>query len=383
MTNNIAIKVMEDILDVLGNKRRDKKTYKEDLRKYAFEQFPKLVAKIDNNYSNAIDRVANLVYRNLGPRDGITFLIERLENYPARYKGTYKAGWNKHGNRLAEWRTKTKDFKDVEERLLKLVLSELRQRLITHTNSDAGMMNRHSGYFWSEKEADFVRVANEVAEKYKNSAAVVERSAKYLFDDLDKHDRAISLMQDAKERGILYENQELTLVYMLRDRKRWKEVAQLLEPMVVKHPGEMSHRSLLIKALSLSDQKDRRDEMLSETEAFFRKEKLWTEPNLALLAEGVYEAKMYKVAVRLYDELIPMHQRARPNQSAQSGRRGNYDGRANQLSEYYQNLARSYSRLGNTIAAVDAAAAGIVARGQTQSQRAEATFNVIVSYWRL
>ena len=180
-------------------------------------------------------------------------------------------------------------------------------------------------------------------------------------------------MLDARKREILSESQELTLVYMLRDRKRWKELVQLLEPLTVEQPREMALRSLLIKALSLSGQKDRRNKVLSETETFFRKENLWTELNVALLAKQVYGAKMYKEAVRLYDELIPMYQRSRPNQSAQLEPTAHLVGGKDRLSQYYQNLARSHSRLRNTIAAVDAAAAGIVARGQTQSGRKQAS----------
>ena len=91
-----------------------------------------------------------------------------------------------------------------------------------------------------------------------------------------------------------------------------------------------------------------------------------------MIAKHVYEAKMYKDAVRLYDELIPMYQRARPNQSAQSDLNQGYlalIGGEDRLSNYYQNLARSHAKLRNTIAAVDAAAGGIVARGQSQSRR--------------
>ena len=272
-------------------------------------------------------------------------------------------------------RQQAKDLGTLEDRLLKLTLANLRQGLIVRDNFNTWIINRGSSYFWSEKKADFVRVANDVIEQHGDSAAVVVRVANYFSDGLDMPDRAISLMQGARKRGILSEKQELTLVSMLRRHDRWQEVTQILEPLVLKHPREMKHRSLLIQALSLSGQKDRRDKMLAETEAYFRKENLWTEPNVALLASHVYQTKMYKDAVRLYDELIPMHQRARSNQSAQPGTRGYFDNE-NWLSFYYQNLAESHSQLGDTIAAVDAAAAGIVARGVSKSQRDQAN-------WRL
>ena len=366
--------VMQNIVSVFQKSdRRDQKTYKEDLRKYAFDQFPKLVAEIDDSYTSAIDQVARLVHDHLSATDGIEFLVERLENYPARYRATYNAGWQRFGYRLGQWRNEAKDLGALEGRLLNLATAQLRQGLIAQNNFDGSMLNR-SSYFWKEKKADFAQVANEVAEQYKDSSAVVVRAAEYLFNELEMHDRAITLMQDARKREILSESQELKLVYMLRDRKRWDEVVQLLEPIVIKHPREMNYRSLLIKALSLSDQKERRDEVLSETETYFRKENLWTELNVALLAKRVYEAKLYEVAVRLYDEVIPMYQRARPNQSAQPDRNGG----VSPLSESYQYLARAHGYLDNTIAAVDAAAAGIVASGKSQAQRTEASLTLSI-----
>ena len=116
--------------------------------------------------------------------------------------------------------------------------------------------------------------------------------------------------------------------------------------------------------------------MLAETEAYLHDQNLWTEVNVAMLSKCVYDSKMYKVAVRLYEELIPMYQRARPNQSAQDDTTQGYYalvGGENRLSTYYQNLARSHAKRRNTIAAVNAAAGGIVSRGGSQSDRYFAT----------
>ena len=364
--------VLEHITSVFQTDgRRDAKTYQKDLRKYAFQQFPDLVQPLDN-YNHPVQRVADVVHNELGVLEGLRFLVERLENYPDRFRGTYQGGFRQFDYQLGEWREEAKQLGPLEPRLLKLALAHLRQSLIVENNYRAGTLSNNSRYYWSEKEADFVRVANEVAAEYKDSSAVVVRVARYLFNDLDRYGRAIALMQEAREREVLSNAQELTLIYMLRDRKRWAEMVPLLEPLIAKHPTDAEYRGLLIKSLRLSGKEDRSSKMLTETEKYFREENQWTEIKLGLIAKHVYEAKMYKDAVRLYDELIPMYQRARPNQSAQSDLNQGYlaqIGGEDRLSNYYQNLARSHAKLRNTIAAVDAAAGGIVARGQSQSRR--------------
>ena len=377
LNEDYCYSVLEHIASMFKREnRRDEQTFKADLKKYAFQQFPELVKRIDNNYSNAINTLDDIVHDELGVREGIRFLVERLENYPARYHGTYQAGWSQFNYRLAEWRHEAKDLGPLQERVLKLALTNFREGLIVQDHFSSRMLSKHNSYFWNEKEADFVRVANEVATEYKDSAIVVVRAAKYLFDRLNRYDQGIRLMQDAKERGILSESQEISLAYMLRDRKRWKDVVVLMEPWVAKRPENILYRCLLIKALSLSKQKTKRNKLLAETETYLRDKNLWTEVNVAMLSKCVYEAKMYKVAIRLYDELIPMYQRARPNQSAQDDTTRGYFalvGGENRLSTYYQNLARSHAKQRNTIAAVNAAAGGIVSRGGSQSDRYLAT----------
>jgi len=267
------------------------------------------------------------------------------------------------------------------------------------------LLSKGSSYFWNEKEAEFVRVADEVATKYKDSAIVVVRVAMYLYHKLHRYDQGIQMMQDAKERGLLSEQQEFLLAGIFHRRKQWKELVLFMEPWVAKRPENISYRCLLIKALSFNEQEAKRNKLLAETEAYLRENNLWNEFNVGMLASCVYNAKMYQVAVRLYDTLIPMHQRARLNQLAQNGfppryfgfggnnrsssfSRGYFGGNnqsssfprgyfshgsGNRLSRYYRNLAESHAQLSDTIAAVNAAAGGIVCRGGSQYERSTAT----------
>ncbi len=64
----------------------------------------------------------------------------------------------------------------------------------------------------------------------------------------------------------------------------------------------------------------------------------------------------------MYGELIPLHQRTAPNQGIGNGI----------LSNYYRDLANSYSSLGQTRDAVDAAAAAVVSWGRRYDNRRSA-----------
>ena len=401
LNEDYCYSVLEHIASMFKLKgRRDEQTLKADLQKYAFQQFPELIKRIGNNYSNAIDRLADIVHKEYGPKEGVRFLVERLENYPARRHG----GWSLF-NKVAKWRHEAQDLGPLQERVLKLALTNLRERLIVQKETHFGVLSKGSSYFWNEKEAEFVRVADEVATKYKDSAIVVVRVAMYLYHELHRYDQGIQMMQDAKERGLLSEQQEFLLAGIFHRRKQWKELVLFMEPWVAKRPENISYRCLLIKALSFNEQEAKRNKLLAETEAYLRENNLWNEFNVGMLASCVYNAKMYQVAVRLYDELIPMHQRARLNQLAQNGfppryfgfggnnrssssPRGYFGGNnqsssfprgyfshdsGNRLSRYYQNLAESHAQLGDTIAAVNAAAGGIVCRVGSQYERSTAT----------
>ena len=169
--------------------RRDEQTLKADLQKYAFQQFPELIKRIGNNYSNAIDGLADIVHKEYGPKEGVRFLVERLENYPARRHG----GWSLF-NKVAKWRHEAQDLGPLQERVLKLALTNLRERLIVQKETHFGVLSKGSSYFWNEKEAEFVRVADEVATKYKDSAIVVVRVAMYLYHELHRYDQGIQML---------------------------------------------------------------------------------------------------------------------------------------------------------------------------------------------
>ncbi len=72
--------------------------------------------------------------------------------------------------------------------------------------------------------------------------------------------------------------------------------------------------------------------------------------------------RLYQQSVDYYAELIPLHQRTRPNRGIGSGT----------LSTYYESQARAYSALKQTANAVDAASGAIVSWGPTHKNRTRA-----------
>lgn len=357
-------KTMLDILTLFGNKQRRGPDYKADVKKYAFEQFPQLLRPQDKDYRNQVSRTADAVRKLIGDRSGLEFLIGRVENYPLRFENTWENAWQQFGNRLAQWRETSGGLKELEPRLLDIALRQLRRSLISSNYRNRTMMQKHHSYFWAAKEADFAKVANSVAQEHSDSGQIVSWVAEYLFNHLEHYDRAIEIMLDAHERDVLVESQQIQLVDLLQRRKRWGESISVLRPIVKKTPARMDIRVRLLKAYNGAERKQKRDEFLVETEAYFRDNNIWIESNMAQLASCMVEIQRHKSAVKYYAELIPLHQRSAPNQGIGNGT----------LSAYYQTLSRAHVHLGNTIEAVDAAASGIVAWGKRHEQRKTATY---------
>ena len=57
-----------------------------DLRQFAFERLPKVLGREQSNYQSTVDRVADTVHELIGPRDGLEFLIERIEHEPKWFR---------------------------------------------------------------------------------------------------------------------------------------------------------------------------------------------------------------------------------------------------------------------------------------------------------
>jgi len=344
---------------------RDKKLagHVDDLRAFAFKRLPEVLKRQTNNYQSIVSRVAETLHELAGARDGLAFLVERLEGEPAWLRYSYEDGWNQHGWRLGQWRTEAKQLDaGLEERLLKIVVTELRWDLDSRQSRNRAMYYRHNSYYWAEKEKDFRQAAEEVYEKRKTSGAAVQYIADYLYHGLDHFDRAIEVLFIAHGEKRLDEGGQSKLVQFLHGRSRYGESIAILQPLVELRPDNMQYRVWLMHAYFQTKRPAELLALLKQTDEYFHREGRWREAPLAALAKSCLDNQLYEQSVAYYEELIPLHQRTQPRRGIGNGT----------LSSYYGYMAGAYAGLKNTAKAVDAACGAIVSWGPTHQNRAEA-----------
>src|SRR5262249_26301954 len=136
--------------------------YQEDLHNFAFQHLPEILKKQVNHYDWVVQTVSTTVHDVIGPKEAIAFLLDRIETEPAWFRLNNQDGWARYSYNLSWWRTEAKDLGDLEPRLLKIVLKELRLDMETQTQRSRYFYHRDYQYYWQEKEADFVKVVEEV-----------------------------------------------------------------------------------------------------------------------------------------------------------------------------------------------------------------------------
>ncbi len=335
----------------------------DDLRAFAFKRLPEVLGRQTNNYQSIVSQVADTLHNLAGARDGVAFLVERIENEPNWFRYNNDDGWNRHGSRLARWRSEAKQLdRGLEERLLKIVLDELRWDLESRQSRNRVMYNRHHSYYWKEKEDNFRQTAEEVYAQRKASGAAVQYIADYLYRGLNHFDRAIEILFIAHGEKRLDESGQSKLVAFLHERKRFGESIAVLQPLVELRPGKMQYRVRLMHAYFQTKRRAELLALLKQTDEYFHQEGRWTESPMAALGKSCLDNQLYEQSAAYYEELIPLHQRTRPGRGIGGGT----------LSLYYGYMARAYAGLKNTRKAVDAACGAIVSWGPTHKNRADA-----------
>lgn len=363
--DNHRYQILQRLYVVFGTARRKNfPTRRADIRSFAFKSLPELLKLQKNNYRTIVRNWANRLTELVDARTGLEFLIERLENYPRRFLYSYDNPWNQFGYQMGEWRRSTgSKIGDLEPRLLKLVLNELRRDL-TERNSRNRYIYAVSRNFWKEKQADFARVAEEVLAEHRNSARSVRFVAEYFWSGLRLRDRAVEILFAAAKDDLLPDEGKAQLVTWLHhyELKRYAESITLLEGLIKRNPTSMRYRCQLITAYHQTRRGEQRSALMVETIKVFRQDGRWTEGNVAQLASCSNDNGLYGRTIHLTGELIPMHQRAQPNRGIGQGT----------LPMYYVWLANAHSKLKHTADAIDAAAAAIVSWGPRHDQRRNA-----------
>ena len=333
-----------------------------DLRRFAFHRLPEVLTRQNNNYDNLVSQTGQTLHDLVGPRDGLAFLIQQIEATPTWLCYNGQDGWSRFAWTLGEWRPEAKDLGDLEPRLLRIVLAELREDLRSRQSRHRVIYDRRYGYWWAEKENDFARVADEVLAKDRQSAAATVYIAEYLYWGLNRYGRAIDVLLDAHRRELLDEAGQATLVDYLQRQSRFAESIAVLEPLVQRRPDNLDYRVQLMRAYFHVNRQADLLALLKKTDGYFHQPGRWQEPVMRALAASCLENHLFAQSVAYYREVISLHQRTAP-------RRGIGDGA---LANYYGGLARAYGGLKQTGDAVDAACGAVVSWGPRQQNRVEA-----------
>jgi Flp pilus assembly protein TadD len=337
--------------------------YANDLRQFAFEQLPEVLKRQTNNYQSIVQNVAGSLHQVASPRDGLAFLIERIENEPSWLRYQHQDGWSQHAWQLGEWRREVgASLGDLEPRLLKIVLNELRRDLDSMQSRNRNMYQKHSHHYWAEKEQDFARVAEEVLERHMKSSAQILYIAQYVWGGVEHYDRAIQILAEAHQRKVLDESARAMLVIYLHGRGRHAESIAIVLPLVELRPDNMTYRVQLMHAYFHTGQKEKLLAALAATDSYFHEHNLWNENNIQALAFGTLQDQLFEQSVAYFKEAISLHERTQPNRGIGNGT----------LSSYYQGLANAHAGLKQTPEAVEAAGAAIVSWGKQIERRADA-----------
>ncbi len=347
-----------------------------DVKTFAFKTFPPLLKRQVQQYEGSVSDLCERVHQVCGPADGIAFLVDRYEQRPQWLK-LRQNFWNGYGGRLTDWRREAEpDGKKLDpalsDRLLKLVLDELRDELLVRRPNYIIPIayNGYPGQYWAEREGDYLRCAEEVYAQNKRSSTVVCNVADYLTVGLARVDRAIEILQAAAAEHILDEGGQWKLVGYLHNKDRFGESIGLLQALVEAHPDNLQYRGTLMYAYFRTKRKDELLGLLKQSDDYFHQKNRWGEGPLAMLAGSCLQTELFEQSVKYYKELIPLHERTAAN-------RGIGDGT---LSGYYGGKAQAFAGLKRMPEAVEAACAAIASWGnnvQNRGQALEALRNIL------
>ena len=333
-----------------------------DLVEFAGAPFSELVSYRTVNYQNVVQQLGDTIRQLAGDREALAFLITRYEAEPSAFRATGQGGWSRYGWQLGEYRSRVKDLGPLEPRLLKIVVRELRRDLETGNYSNRSMYHDDHSYFWAEKRSDFLAVAEAVLKERGKVPATIRFVTEYLFHGLEARERAIEVLRTAHDRKLLDESGLSQFADFLERMKRDADAVPLLVELVAMVPPNMDYRRRLIGALGRSGQQAAMVAAVDAAISWAKEHHVWKEASLAPLAQGCHEGRYWDRGVTLFVELIAMHQQTQTNRGVGNGT----------LSSYYTRLSDCHAGLGQTAAAVDAAAAAIVSWGPRNDQRAQA-----------
>lgn len=371
--DNLAHQLATSVFQILNHARRLKwANATDDFRSFAYEQIPKLLKRSTNNYRNILSAAGSHVKEFFGPTEAIRYMLDAIDREPPRFRYRNDNAWNHHASALAGWlyyiiHTEKKTLpKELDARLLKFALAELRRDLESHQQRGRYLYGHNYGYFWEAHRADFLRETEAVLKERGTSGESVAYIAAYLYQ-ISEHDRCIEIMLAAHRKELLNDTHIGTLVGYLQGKNRWEESVPLLEGLVERMPNSLGYRVNLIHSYFKVDRKELMLKQLSATDEYFHKENRWTENAMFQLAHVCGQCELWPRSAAYYSNAIMERRRTNPITAAGDGT----------LSNYYSYQSEAFLRQGKSREAVDAAASGIVCWGRNQSSRNAAVSTLV------
>ncbi|MHB9068724.1 MAG: tetratricopeptide repeat protein, partial [Pirellulaceae bacterium] len=334
-----------------------------ELVAFGREQLPSVLGQQINGYQTIVGLVAENIKTLAGPREGLAFLIQMLNDEPRWFTYLRQDGWNEHAWRLTQWRLEAGELDDLESPLLAVVTRELRRELEARQERNRYMYWQYdNGYFWEAQQDAFLRTAETVYAEYGDSPPTRKYVAQYVAVGLKNYSRGIEMLLASLQQSTLDKDGQHKLVTWLHHENRYSESIPLLQEMMTRWPEDLEYRTMLMRAYHQTQRGTELLALLEQTVTHFQESKRWDEGTIARLSETCLDCALFERSVQYYTEVIALHKRTRPDRGIGGGT----------LSSYCGGLARAYAGLGRTAEAVDATCEAIISWGSRQQQRQEA-----------
>ncbi len=161
--------------------------------------------------------------RVAGPRAALELGLDAYDrDLPWRHRNR-QGVWDRLLGNFAEWRRVAADARDLERRLLPIVLKHLEEELWVGQQGANGVLPVRNTTFWAAHRRDFLVVAKKVAEVNAGRPEVALVVARYLADGLDDRAEAIATLEMVLAQGRDPEPVRHTLATWLRDAGRFAE----------------------------------------------------------------------------------------------------------------------------------------------------------------
>src|SRR5262249_36459776 len=160
-----AHQLVQDLV-ALWNAMRDGKagSVASDVRAFAFQGLPPVLATYQyRSGQGMVSAVAQAVHDHVGPRVAVEFLVTRAENEARWLARMGQSFWDQFGWMVAQWRSEADGLDDgVSDRLLAIVVKELRAQLLLGHPRAQGIYDSNWGGWWKEKRRVFAATARAV-----------------------------------------------------------------------------------------------------------------------------------------------------------------------------------------------------------------------------